>query len=183
MTEFLEGGVEITEAPVDDGVIDDALSAVRLMWDVGLAHRDIKPANILIRDGKVFLIDPAFGEIRPTPWRQAVDLANMMIVLALRTDPDRVYARALQFFTADEISEALAATRSVTMPSQSRSLLRRQAKEGRDILARFRQLAPPRRRIAIQRWSLQRIGLTFAVLVGSLMALGVLLDNLESGAL
>lgn len=183
VTEFLEGGVEITEAPVDDGVIDNALSTVRLMWDLGLAHRDIKPANILVRDGNVFLIDPAFGEIRPSPWRQAVDLANMMIVLALRTDADRVYARALRVFTADEISEAFAATRSVTLPSQSRGLLRRQAREGLDILARFRQLAPPRRRIAIQRWSLQRIGLTFAVLFGLLLALAVLFDNLESGAL
>jgi hypothetical protein len=28
-------------------------------------------------------------------WRQAVDLANMMLCLALRTGPERVYRRAL----------------------------------------------------------------------------------------
>jgi tRNA A-37 threonylcarbamoyl transferase component Bud32 len=183
VTEFLEGGVEISEAEVDDDVIDDALATVRLMWDAGLAHRDIKPANILVRSGKVLLIDPAFGEIRPSPWRQAVDLANMMVVLAFRTDADRVYSRALRFFSPEEIAEAFAATRSVTMPSQSRNLLRRHSREGRDILTRFRELAPRRRPIAIQRWSLQRIALTLGALIGSLVALVVLLDNLESGAL
>jgi tRNA A-37 threonylcarbamoyl transferase component Bud32 len=183
VTEFLEGGVEISEAEVDDDVIDDALATVRLMWDAGLAHRDIKPANILVRSGKVLLIDPAFGEIRPSPWRQAVDLANMMVVLAFRTDADRVYSRALRFFSPEEIAEAFAATRSVTMPSQSRNLLRRHSREGRDTLTRFRELAPRRRPIAIQRWSLQRIALTLGALIGSLVALVVLLDNLESGAL
>ena len=42
------------------------------MWDAGLAHRDIKPANLLVRDGRLLLIDVAFAEVRPTPWRQAV---------------------------------------------------------------------------------------------------------------
>jgi tRNA A-37 threonylcarbamoyl transferase component Bud32/membrane-associated phospholipid phosphatase len=183
VTEFLEGGVEITEAEVDEGVIDAALAIVRIMWDAGLAHRDIKPANLLVRDGRVFLIDPAFGEIRPSPWRQAVDLANMMIVLALSTGPDQVYLRALEHFSPDEIAEAFAATRSVTIPSQSRNLLRRQRRERKDILARFRELAPPRRPIAIQRWSLHRLGLTFAAVLGFLISLSLLVDNLRSGAL
>ena len=73
-------------------IIDQGLAVVRRMWDVGLAHRDIKPANLLVRDGRLLLIDAAFAEVRPSPWRQAVDLANMMLVLALRTDAERVYA-------------------------------------------------------------------------------------------
>jgi tRNA A-37 threonylcarbamoyl transferase component Bud32 len=183
VTEFLEGGVEITEAEVDEQVIDDALHTVRRMWDAGLAHRDIKPANILVRDGQIVLIDLAFGELRPSPWRQAVDLANMMIVLGLQADPDLVYARALKLFNPDELAEAFAATRSVTMPSQSRALLRRQRKEGRDVLERFRELAPNRRPIAIQRWSFQRIALTVAVVFGGFLLVSLLVDSLKSGAL
>src|SRR6266508_3173789 len=172
VTDFLEGGTEITEAEVNDGVIDDALATIRRMWDVGVAHRDVKPANIMVRDGKVVLIDLAFGEIRPSPWRQAVDLANMMLVLGLRSDPDRVYQRALRLFSPEEISEAFAATRGVTMPSQSRAMLKRyRKKEGRDILARFRKLAPPHPPIAIQRWSMKRIGVTLMVAAGFLVAL------------
>ena len=81
VTEFFDGAVEISDAVIDDGVIDDALAVVRRLWDAGLAHRDVKPANILVRDQRVLLIDVAFAEVRPSPWRQAVDLANMMLVL------------------------------------------------------------------------------------------------------
>jgi membrane-associated phospholipid phosphatase/tRNA A-37 threonylcarbamoyl transferase component Bud32 len=183
LTDFLEGGTEITEAEVDDGVIDDALGTIRRMWEVGVAHRDVKPANIMVRDGKIVLIDLAFGEIRPSPWRQAVDLANMMLVLGLLSDPDRVYQRALRLFSPEEISEAFAATRSVTMPSQSRAMLKKYRKEGRDVLARFRQLAPDHPPIAIQRWSVRRIGVTLTVAAGFLVALSMVVDNLRTGAL
>jgi serine/threonine protein kinase len=73
---------------VDDRSIDDGLGIIRKLWDAGLAHRDIKPANLLVRDGHLLLIHVAFGG-RPTPWRQAVDLANMMLCLALRASPNR----------------------------------------------------------------------------------------------
>ena len=75
------------------------LRLVRPLWDAGLAHRDIKPSNLLVQDGRLSLIDVAFGEVRPSPWRQAVDLANMMLVLALRSDAERVYERAPLYFT------------------------------------------------------------------------------------
>ena len=68
-------------------VIDDGLGIIRKLWDAGLAHRDIKPANLLVRDGRMLLIDVAFVQARPSPWRQAVDLANMMLCLALRSEP------------------------------------------------------------------------------------------------
>ena len=91
--EFFDGAQEIGEAEIDDDVIDQGLRVVRKMWEAGLAHRDIKPANILVRDGQLLVIDSAFAQIRPSPWRQAVDLANMMLVLGLRTDARRVYDR------------------------------------------------------------------------------------------
>ena len=164
VTSFVEGGAEIGEPDVvvDDRVIDEGLALVRKLWDAGLAHRDIKPANLLVRDSRVYLIDPFFVQVRPSPWRQAVDLANMMLVLAVRSDPDRVYEHALKFFTPDEIAEAFAATRGVASPTQLRAAMKQ---DGRDLLASFRALAPERRQIAIQRWSVRRIALTLAALV------------------
>ena len=91
MTEFFGGAQEIGDAEVNDEIIDEGLALIRKLWDSGLAHRDIKPANLLVRDGHLQLIDVAFAQVRPSPWRQAVDLANMMLVLAVRTDADRVY--------------------------------------------------------------------------------------------
>ncbi|CAN5660975.1 hypothetical protein BH24ACT26_BH24ACT26_01410 [soil metagenome] len=180
VTEFIEGAQELLEAEVDDAVIDDALLVVRTLWDAGLAHRDIKPSNVIVRNSKVYLIDLAFGEVRPSPWRQAVDLANMMLVLALRADADRVYERACQFFTPEEIAEGFAATHGVTMPSQSRDLLRKEKKRARrDLVARFRELSPKHPNISIQSWSWRRVGLTIGVFLIALILFFVGLGNLE----
>jgi tRNA A-37 threonylcarbamoyl transferase component Bud32 len=181
VTSFLDGAEEIREAQVDDPLMDDALQVVRTLWDAGLAHRDIKPSNLLVKGGRLYLIDVAFGQIRPSPWRQAVDLANMMIVLALRSDPDRVYERTLRFFTPDEIAEAFAATQGLTIPSQSRDMMKEEKR--RDIIDRFRELAPPRRRISIQRWSLRRVGLTLSVLFTAFIAIVLTLNNLTGAGL
>jgi membrane-associated phospholipid phosphatase len=160
VTEFFAGAVEIGEADVDGGVIDQGLLLIRKLWDAGIAHRDIKPGNLMVRDGELLLIDVAFAQVRPSPWRQAVDLGNMMLVLAVRTDPERVYRRALAYFTPDELCEAFAATRGVASPTQLRAFMKR---DPRDLLAAFRALAPPRKPIALQRWSIRRIGLALAV--------------------
>jgi membrane-associated phospholipid phosphatase/tRNA A-37 threonylcarbamoyl transferase component Bud32 len=169
VSEFFDGAVELGEAEVDERVIDEGLGIIRKLWDAGLAHRDIKPANLLVRDGRMLVIDVAFVESRPSPWRQAVDLANMMLCLALRSDPELVYQRALRQFSVEEITEGFAATRGLTMPSQLRHLIRAQ---GRDLHAEFLDLLPTRpRRIAIQRWSIRRIGLALGVLC--VLAVGV----------
>src|SRR5256886_14244718 len=70
-TEFFKDAAEIGEAPVDDEIIDQGLSLVRMLWDAGIAHRDIKPGNLMVRPGELLLIDVAFAQVRPSPWRQA----------------------------------------------------------------------------------------------------------------
>jgi tRNA A-37 threonylcarbamoyl transferase component Bud32 len=178
VTEFIAGAKEAGEAEVDDSIIDPGLSIVRRMWEVGMAHRDIKPANLLVRDGTLFLIDSAFAEVRPSPWRQAVDLANMMLVLGLRTDAERVYRRARLQFSDEEIAEAFAATRGLTMPSQLRRMLRQQ---GRDLHSDFLRLLPYRLPpVRIQRITWRRVGLTLAALGGLAVAVVIALNLLRS---
>ena len=162
LTEFFAGSAELGDADAGDAVIEDGLLIVRRMWDAGLAHRDIKPANLLVRDGHLLLIDVAFAEVRPTPWRQAVDLANMMLCLALRSSAERVYQRGLQYFTVTEISEAFAAARGIALPSQLRHAIRA---SGRDLHEEFLQLLPHRPApVRVQRWSTRRVGTSAAIL-------------------
>ena len=179
VSEFLYGSEELTNAEIDESLIDQALGAVRCMWDAGLAHRDVKPANVMVRDGRIVLIDVAFGTVRPSPWRQAVDLANMMVILALRTNTDLVYQRALRQFAEEDIAEAFAATRSATLPSQSRSslaVLKREA--GIDIVDEFRKLAPSADPISIQRWSPRRIRLAVGSLFAALALFGIVVSQI-----
>jgi tRNA A-37 threonylcarbamoyl transferase component Bud32/membrane-associated phospholipid phosphatase len=172
--EFFTGAQEIGTAQVDDRVIDSGLLLIRRLWDAGLAHRDVKPANLMVRDGRVLLVDAFFVQVRPSPWRQAVDLANMMLCLAVRTDAERVYRHALHYFTEDDVAEAFAATRGVASPTQLRSVLKQ---DGRDLVAQFQALAPARRPVAIQHWSLRRVGLSLLVLALAVLAVLVVVQN------
>jgi membrane-associated phospholipid phosphatase/tRNA A-37 threonylcarbamoyl transferase component Bud32 len=167
VTDFIEGAQEIGDAEVDDVIIDKALRVIRRLWDFGLAHRDIKPANLLVRDGEVYLIDAFFVQVRPSPWRQAVDLGNMLLVLALRSDVPRVYRHTLEYFTPEDIAEAIAATRGVASPTQLRAFMKR---DGRDLLAQFRALVPTRPPISLQRWSPRRVALALSVCIVLLLA-------------
>jgi tRNA A-37 threonylcarbamoyl transferase component Bud32 len=175
VTEFLAGAVEIGECEVTDEIADDALEIVHAMWHAGLAHRDIKPANVMVQDGRVRLVDASFGQVRPSPWRQAVDLANMMLVLALGCTPEAVCARARRWFSDDEIAEAFAASRGVTLPSQLRRDLQR---DGRNLHAVFRSMVPARPPVAIQRWSIRRVGLTLWMLALVVALVSVFVSNL-----
>lgn len=189
VTEFLEGSAEILDAriSIDSELAASGLSIVRSLWDAGLAHRDIKPSNLLVRDDRVYLIDAAFCEVRPTPWRQAVDLANMMLVLALRLDPEIVYSEAVRIFSAQEIAEAFAATHSVTMPTQLRRELRSRQRGGAaesgagegaavvgdrpaDLVEVFRRMAPAMDSIGIQRWSVRRVAVTAGLFAAASLA-------------
>ncbi|MGH3419898.1 MAG: hypothetical protein ACRDOD_09950, partial [Streptosporangiaceae bacterium] len=178
VTEYFDGAVEIGDADLDDQLIDQGLRLIRTLWDAGIAHRDIKPGNLMVRAGELLLIDVAFAQVRPSPWRQAVDLGNMMLVLAVRTDPARVYQRALNYFTEAELAEAFAATRGVASPTQLRAFMKR---DPRDLLAEFRTLAPQRRPIVLQRWSARRVILAVGMLaifaVPTAFAVGLLLPT------
>ena len=176
VSEFLAGAVEISEVEVTTELIEAGLTTISRMWRFGLAHRDIKPANIMIQGDRLRLIDVAFAQVRPSPWRQAVDLANMMLVLALGSTPELVYERALHHFSEDEIAEAFAASRGVTLPSALRAGVKQ---DGRALLMRFRELAPDCEPVAIQRWSMRRIGLTAWVALVAAAVVSLFVGNLS----
>lgn len=165
--ELFPGAEQLGASPVGDEVIAEGLEMVRRLWAAGVAHRDIKPSNVLLQEHRVLLIDVAFATVRPTPWRQAVDLANMMLTLALASTPERVYAQAASRFAEDDIAEAFAACRSITVPNQLRERLRN---DGRDLVGRFRMLAPDRPPVRIQVWSVRRLALSLGVAAGILAA-------------
>jgi hypothetical protein len=102
----------------------------------------------------------------------------MMLVLGLRTDAERVYQRARRQFSEEEIAEAFAATRGLTMPSQLRRMLRQQ---GRDLHGDFLRLLPYRLPpVRIQRWSWRRAGLTLTTLIVFAITALIVLNLLRS---
>jgi tRNA A-37 threonylcarbamoyl transferase component Bud32 len=178
VTEFFSKATTLGDAEVDDAIVDEGMLLVQRLWASGLAHRDLKPANMLVRDGHLQLVDVSGLQVRPTPWRQAVDLANMMLTLALRSDPDRVYERATLVFTPDDVAEAFAAARGLAIPTQVTEKLK---EDGRPILERFRELAPDRPPVSIQVWSVRRVALTAGALVGAIALAAMVWATLAFG--
>ncbi|WP_409329849.1 RIO1 family regulatory kinase/ATPase [Trujillonella humicola] len=180
VTEFVPGAVEVLDSGMGEAVLDDALHQVRQLWAAGAAHRDVKPSNVLARDDRVVLVDVSFGELRPSRWRQAVDLANMLLICALAADPDRVRARARRLFTDEELAEAFATTNSLTVPRQLR---RRMEDDGRDLVALLRRGLPVHPRIRVQRWSARRMLLALGTVGGALLTAWLVALNLRAGGL
>ena len=178
VTEFFEESKNLGDSEIDDPIIDEGLRLIRQFWDIGVAHRDVKPANLLVQRGHLQLVDVSGLEIRPSPWRQAVDLANMMLTLALQSDPDRVYARATAVFTPDEIAEAFACAQGMAIPTE---LSKRLKEDPRPIMERFKELAPAHAPVSIQTWSVQRVGLTAGAVIGSLILVAMAIDSLFAG--
>jgi membrane-associated phospholipid phosphatase len=178
VTEFFEDSKNLGDSEIDDAVIDEGLGLIRRFWDIGVAHRDIKPANLLVQRGRMQLVDVSGLEVRPSPWREAVDLANMMLTLALQSDPGRVYARATDVFSPDEIAEAFASAQGMAVPTELSARLKA---DTRPILSTFVELAPPHPPVSIQRWSLRRIALTAGAVVGGLVLLAMAIDSLFAG--
>jgi hypothetical protein len=176
--EFFEGADTLGHAEVTDAVIDEGIALVRKLWDEGLSHRDIKPANLLVVEGRLQLIDVSGLELRPSAWRQGVDLANMLLVLALRTDAERVYARAVTVFTPDEIAEALACAQGMAIPTELQAYLKQ---DDRDLLGKLRALAPPHAPVSIQRWSVERLALTAVAAFGLMVVLSLAWNALVTG--
>jgi tRNA A-37 threonylcarbamoyl transferase component Bud32/membrane-associated phospholipid phosphatase len=178
VTEFFSNATTLGEAEVDDAIIDEGMELVQRLWGSGLAHRDLKPANMLVRGDHLQLVDVSGLQVRPSPWRQAVDLANMMLTLALSSDPDRVYQRATSVFTPDDVAEAFAAARGLAIPTQVTEKLKQ---DGRPIVQRFRELAPDRPPVSIQVWSVRRLALTAAAIIGGIALAAMVWATLAMG--
>jgi hypothetical protein len=88
-----------------------------------------------------------------------------------------VYERAQRQFTRDELGEALAAARGITIPQQLRTALR---EDGRPILAELRELAGTEVSLVVQRWSVRRLALTVWTLAVAALGGWVVVANLDT---
>jgi hypothetical protein len=90
----------------------------------------------------------------------------------------RVYARATEVFTPDEIAEAFASAQGMAVPTQLSARLK---VDTRPIVSSFIELAPAHPPVSIQRWSLQRVALTVGAVVGGLILIAMAIDSLFAG--
>jgi len=107
-----------------------------------------------------------------------VDLANMMLVMALRSDAPNVYGISQRYFTPDEVGEAFACAVGLAIPTE---LQRHLKEDGRGLVDAFKRLAPPHAPVSIQRWSARRILLTVAGVVGVVFVVEIAYAAIQAG--
>ena len=69
-------------------------------------------------------------------------------------------------FTPDEVAEAFASAVGMAIPTELQAHLK---EDPRDLIGRFKELAPPHAPVSIQRWSVRRIGLALACVAGAVL--------------
>ena len=83
----------------------------------------------------------------------------------------------MRFFAPDDIAEAFAACRGVTLPTQLRNRIRA---DGRDLVGTFRRLAPAHSPVAVQLWGVRRVALTLALVGGLALAVPLVLAYVDA---
>ena len=160
MFEFIDGAREIGEAEVDDAIIDQGLAIIRKLWDANLAHRDIKPANLLVRDGKLYLIDVFFTRSTPAPGAKPSTWPTCCSVWPCGPAPAVLPAGPAPFQRGGDqrgVRRRPRAGPAVPAPQAD-------AGPGRDLAAEFVRLLPEAPRpIGVQRWSTRRVTLLLVV--------------------
>ena len=99
----------------------------------------------------------------------------MMLVLALRSDAPRVYEQALQLLHARRDRRGV--RRHPRRREPDAAAVADEAARARTCCREFRELAPPRPPIRIQRWSVRRVVLTLWVLLLAFLAVGLVVSN------
>jgi hypothetical protein len=101
-----------------------------------------------------------------------------MLTMALRSDPDRVYERAVLVFTPEEIGEGFACAVGMAIPTELQSRLEQDA---RPLMERFKELAPAHPPVSMQTWSVRRIAYAVVALFGAVAGVGLFLAAIEAG--
>jgi hypothetical protein len=78
----------------------------------------------------------------------------------------------------DETAEGFAWTVGLTIPTELQAKMKA---DGRPLLERFRELAPQRDPVSIQRWSVRRLALTGTTFLGIIVGIGLFVDAVRAG--
>ncbi len=128
--EFVDGtslsnSIETGEQ-LDDTVLVSAWHALATLHDAAIAHRGLSPDHLVRdRNGSVWLLHPTSGTVAMTDLQERIDLADMLVTLALASSPERAVATGVHALGTRRIALALPALQSFALATGTRRALRR----------------------------------------------------------
>jgi RIO-like serine/threonine protein kinase len=103
--EFIEGQ-PLSKVRIDDAIVDQIFSTLKIMHDTGVFHGDMKLDNLIYSNGRIYVIDSL--KINPNdPLRaQAFDLISIVLALARSMPVDRILASAKRYHSQEALKSA-----------------------------------------------------------------------------
>lgn len=114
-----------TFGDIKDSTLENILEMVNLMHKNDIVHRNLSAGNVLLSDsGQIFLLNPYRGNIAANQLEKRIDLAEILITLAILTTPRRIIAIAKKVFGNKKVANSLPALQTVAMSRNTRRALR-----------------------------------------------------------
>ncbi|MBC7708213.1 flippase-like domain-containing protein [Polaromonas sp.] len=108
-------------------VLDDAWRQVKILHDSNMAHRDLRAANLLVdTKGQVWLIDFGFAEVSPNKQRLSMDIAELLMSMALLAGVTRTVKAASGSFDASHLRSALPYIQKAVFSGETAKQLKQQ---------------------------------------------------------
>jgi uncharacterized protein (TIRG00374 family) len=128
---------------IKDETLKLILQTIKTMHENDIVHRSLSAPNILLADSReIYLLNPHSGNIAATHLEKRVDLAELMITLAVLTSPKRVIALAKKVFGNKQIANSLPALQTVAMSRKTRRVLRNNKKTLSDLRKELGRVEP-----------------------------------------
>lgn len=120
-------GVRFAELEdVTDDDLDQAWRAVRTLHESQISHRSLVPEHLIrAPDGSVWLIGGETGSIAAGDVAQRIDVAELLVTLAMLTDVERAVHAGRTVLGVTTLARALPALQPVALSSTTRRAVRR----------------------------------------------------------
>ncbi|HSK26869.1 MAG TPA: lysylphosphatidylglycerol synthase transmembrane domain-containing protein [Jiangellales bacterium] len=142
------------DGELGEAALSDLWSQLRRLQRAQVAHRRISARALLVDEAdRVWLLEPAGGEVAAQELALRLDLAHALVEVGLATGPDRAVTTAVEAMGAAEVARAVPLLQPVALSRGTRHALR----EHRDLLPRLRDGlveragTPPEEPVRLQR--------------------------------
>ncbi|AYY13768.1 TIGR00374 family protein [Actinobacteria bacterium YIM 96077] len=127
---------ELSASQVSDAMLDDLWRQVGQLHRNHVAHRRLSGRTIKISDdGKVWLLDPAGGEVAATEVALRADIVQVLAAVGAVVGAERAVDTAIRTLGSDVVGATVPLVQTAALPRATR----REIAEHRDVLARVRE--------------------------------------------
>lgn len=163
------------DAAVSDTALSSAWSGLHKLHAAGIAHRGISADHMIATSpDQITLVHITSGTVAMSDLQQRIDIADMLITLALITSPERAVTTGLSVMGEKAIVRALPALQPFALTKHNRRLLRSHKQLLPTLRAVIAQLAPgePVESIDIERLSPRKVLSLVGLLVAGYILIG-----------